>query len=97
MIYVIPAIAAALGLTAGWTTAFDRKWFMFWALVLVLVAIGGLLLVAGQRSQGWDGVGYAIWLFLGVMPCLLGVLAGGLIGILRRRAQERRAEAAQHP
>ena len=93
MLYIIPAIAITLGLTGGWTTAFERKWLMFSGLVVVLIAMGGLLFLAGQQAQGWDGIGYAIWLALGVMPCLLGVLIGGIIGILRRRAQDKKAEA----
>ena len=57
--------------------------------VLVAAGVTGALMiwaiVQGQRAQGWDGLGYAIAAFLMAAPAVLGMSAGALLGLLRRR------------
>lgn len=90
--------AAILGLTAfslGAALAYlvgrllPPAWvFALWA----LFAAGGVILYALARATpGPDGVGYAVILFVAVLPAFVGAIIGGRVGI-GRRARARASE-----
>lgn len=94
MVYVIPLVAILAGGFAGaLLTRHGRA-----ILVPVLLAIlGGLFAWAiwkGRQLSGWDGIGYAIFAALMVLPAGLGLIAGWIVGVIRRRRAARAEDTA---
>ena len=85
MVFVLPLLAVLTGGFGGQALMRHGGWQILLALVLALAALGYWMLLAGRAATGFDGIGYAIWLFLAILPALLGLLIGGLVGHLRRR------------
>ncbi|WP_417206992.1 hypothetical protein [Antarctobacter sp.] len=84
MIFVIPAVAALIGLTAGWGFLRYGLSRAAWAMTLLLAGLMAWGLYKSQVAQGWDALAYVILWLLGAAPALLGLGLGALIGRWRR-------------
>ena len=81
---VIPAVAALLGLLAGWLLA---RWLgprAAWWLAGGLALAAGALILAGRGAQGMEGLGYVVVAILMAAPAGLGAALGGLAVHARR-------------
>lgn len=85
MVFVIPLIALTLGGAVGWICGQRRLSVVVWALAAALVAAMGWAIWMGRQSQGFDGIGYAIFAMLMCLPALLGLAVGALVAVFRRR------------
>ncbi|MBV6636665.1 MAG: hypothetical protein KI788_12260 [Mameliella sp.] len=93
MIYLIPALVALGALGLGWALLRFGMGAASAVLALVLTGAGGWLIYRMQMaSEGWDALGYGIGLMLGVLPALVGLGVGALIGLARRHKAEAAAE-----
>ena len=83
ILYIL-ALALLLGLAVGWITGRLSGGRGAAILVALLGAAVVVLWVMGLRTQGWDGIAYAIGAFLFAAPAALGALLGGWLGARRR-------------
>ncbi|SNS89867.1 hypothetical protein [Antarctobacter heliothermus] len=84
MIFIIPAVAALIGLTAGWGFLRYGLSGLAWALSALLAILMAWGLYKSQTAQGWDALAYVVLWLLGAAPALLGLGLGALIGRWRR-------------
>ena len=94
MIFVIPAVAALIGLTAGWGFLRYGVSNAAWSMALLLSVLLAWALYKSQTAQGWDALAYVIIWLLGAVPALLGLGLGALIGRWRRVKAEVAGQAA---
>ncbi len=77
-LWLIPAIAALIGLAAGW--GIGRWWgprAVWWlAGTLGLLAVG--LILAARAAQGMEGLGYVVLALFMAAPAGLGAVLAGL-------------------
>lgn len=89
MVVVVPAAAALVAGGAAYVMA-RRGWrIALWAVILLNVIAFFLLTFAGQRAEGWDGMGYALMALFLALPGFVGASLGGWIGSLRARRAAR--------
>ncbi len=84
MVYVVPLVCLVIPLIMAVVLVRNG---VGWAIpVLMLVGVGAIFwaISEGQKVQGWDGMGYAIFAMLMVAPAILGMLIGGVIGWVRQ-------------
>ncbi|ASP22870.1 hypothetical protein ANTHELSMS3_04266 [Antarctobacter heliothermus] len=84
MIFVIPAVAALIGLTAGWGFLRYGMSSAAWTVTVLLAVLMAWGLYKSQVAQGWDALAYVVIWLLGAAPALLGLGLGALIGRWRR-------------
>ncbi|MBT55029.1 MAG: hypothetical protein CMF72_16720 [Mameliella sp.] len=84
MIFVIPAVAALIGLTAGWGLLRYGQSGATWTATFLLAVLMAWGLYKSQVAQGWDALVYVVIWLLGAAPALLGLGLGALIGRWRR-------------
>ncbi|WP_323771096.1 hypothetical protein [Antarctobacter sp.] len=84
MIFVIPAVAALIGLTAGWGFLRYELSGAAWVVTVLLSVLMAWGLYKSQTAQGWDALAYVILWLLGAAPALLGLGLGAVIGRWRR-------------
>ena len=93
MIYLIPALVALGALGLGWVLLRFAMAAAAAVLALALICAGAWLIYRLQvAGAGWDALGSAIGLMLGVLPALVGLGIGALIGRVRRHKAEAAAD-----
>jgi hypothetical protein len=85
MVIVLPLIAFFLGLCLGWVLFAQRLTVVLWTAAVALLGAMGWAIWMGRQAQGFDGIGFAIFAVLMCLPALIGLGAGGLGGLWRRR------------
>lgn len=87
MVLVLPMVSLALGLILGHWLGRSRRWGIFVALMLAIIALffWGILTLRARDGTGFDGVAEAALLVLGLVPLEAGALAGAAVAAWRNR------------
>lgn len=85
MFYIIPFVCFIVALVSAMAAIKMSKGRILLLLGAGIAAFMLWALLKGQQAQGWDGMGYAIAAFLMAGPALLGLMAGSILGLLRKR------------
>ena len=87
MILALPLSSLAVGLLLGHWMGRGRHWRAFALLILAVTAVffWGVLTLRAQEGTGFDGVGEAALLVLGLIPLEIGALVGAGIAVIRNR------------
>jgi hypothetical protein len=89
MMYLVPIIAIVLGIALGYVLGHRGRYWYVLAGVGAGAAGFAWCVWQGQRHTGWDGIGYAIFAMLIIMPSVGGLLIGTLAGWVRRLREAR--------
>ena len=81
---VVPLIAGLVAVRNG------TGWFVG-ASVAVLIGATLFLTFKAEQAQGWDRLGWGMWIYLVTLPGIVGVLIGGALGLWARKRAERQA------
>ena len=86
MIYLLPTLALTAGLIMAYRFVMSGhgRW-VIWLGALCMVITAWALFQGRAQDNGWDAIGYAILAALGMVPILLGLGLGSLLGLYRRR------------
>lgn len=89
MILILSALGLALGILLGHGLGRARKWTLFFALMVAVIALffGGVYALRQQQGTGFDGVAEAALLVLGLLPLEIGGLIGAGIAAIRNRRE----------
>lgn len=91
MIYLLPTLSCLVGVIFAYRfVRTGRGRLVIWlaAFCAGFAAIG--IVLGRAQESGWDAIGYAILVFLGLGPVLIGLGIGSLLGLyaLRNRRQK---------
>ena len=87
MIYILPLVCFILPLVAAIFAMKHCKDRSIWISAACLFALGIWAILQGRQAQGWDGIGYVMLAVFLAGPAMMGLIAGGIWGIFRRRRQ----------
>lgn len=87
MVYLLPLLSMVMGLIVSYRFVMVRRGNLVAVLAAICVAVSVWAILQGRaQANGWDAIGYAILVFLALGPVLIGLGAGTLLGLYRRRA-----------
>ena len=84
MVYLVPLLCFVLPLILG--VILVRRQFGKAIPVLLVIGAGAIYwaFAQGQQQPGLDGIGYAIFAMLIVVPAMAGLFIGGIVAWARR-------------
>lgn len=90
MVFALPLFSLAIGLALGHWLGRSGRWTIFLVLMLAVIAlfVWGVVSLRAQDRTGFDGVGEAALLVLGLIPFEIGGLMGAGIAAIRNRRDD---------